>query len=269
VPQQQRGKQISGLVKQLIECRDDDRFNLLQADLKNVLDRERISISKGTLSERYISGETSLHIHNRLRLRGNSRLNFCAMLEASPGNRNKASMQPHNFLLTNLSIGQIKVSVFVDIREMGKPSQDFRRAGTVIRLNTLDECKRRFGNPRKNLGEVVVGQGKLAGNGGIASHRNMRQQRKFTPLLPVRGELDSGRIQLDEIECQVIQGRTELIERLASQNCDVGRRRFLDVYCFFAVRIRDDFARLTAGISANALFNSVDVLRCPDEFEVR
>ena len=71
------------------------------------------------------------------------------------------------------------------------------------------------------------------------------------------------------IERQVIEGRPQLIERFACKNRNVIVRGFPEVHCFFALRVRDGFLRLTAGVSANALLDSVDVFRCPDEFEVR
>ena len=126
------------------------------------------------------------------------------MLQAATGNRNPAMNCRQNFAVKELSLDHIKMAVFVDVREMGQPSQDFRgadssRASTVVRLNTLDECKRRFGNIRE-LTLKTVEHRRLLGN--------LDKKRETTLLLPVGREGSSDSIELDEIERQVIQGGT-------------------------------------------------------------
>jgi hypothetical protein len=146
---------------------------------------------------------------------------------------------------------------------MGKPSHngrgtDYGSASLVVRLNTLNECKRRFGNVRKTTLETVIDR-RLLGK--------INPERKTTVLLPFRRKGSSDLIELDEVERQVIQGGTELIECFPGDNRDINRGRFPHVRCFFALRISDDFVRLTASVSPAALLNDFDLLRYPEEFK--
>src|SRR5437762_12131919 len=71
------------LLDQLLECRDDDRFKLLQANLKEVLRFEGVRPHSNSFIERYIRGEATLHIHWRFSGNLVGQGDFCAMLQAS------------------------------------------------------------------------------------------------------------------------------------------------------------------------------------------
>jgi leucyl aminopeptidase len=52
------------LLQEIDECRDDNSFNLLHADLQNVLSfKGGGSCANGKFLERYVGQEASLHIH--------------------------------------------------------------------------------------------------------------------------------------------------------------------------------------------------------------
>jgi len=116
--------------------------------------------------------------------------------------------------LTNGDLGQywVKVSMFVDIRELSNNSHHVMRPfSNVVRLHTLDECKRSCGDVRKNMAEAVI-SGHLL--------RDFKPQREATMFLPVSREDDTARIELDEIECQVIYGRPVRLPGLDRLICD-------------------------------------------------
>src|SRR5438874_10364008 len=127
---------------------------------------------------------------------------------------------------------------------MSQPSDfggaDSSAASTLIRLNTFDKCKRRFGNVRKTALETVI-------------ERRLRwrinPERKTAVLLPLRRQRSSDSIELDEIERQVVQRGTKLIQHFSSHDRDAIGRSFPDVRCSLALRVRDDLVRLTASVS--------------------
>jgi hypothetical protein len=77
-------------------------------------------------------------------------------------------------------------------------------------------------------------------------------ERKLTALKPVDGDSDVATVELDKIECQVVESGTDLIDRLSSEDSYLRRRRLDDLYCLFAVRLENDFVRLTFGINGDA-----------------
>ena len=71
------------ILQQMDECRDDNSFNLLQADLQNVLNFESVSpTTYGRFVERHVWGESSLHVHNVISL-GWRAIDLCTVLQSS------------------------------------------------------------------------------------------------------------------------------------------------------------------------------------------
>ena len=61
------------ILKKLHECREDNVFDYLQADLQEVLNFECVcSATYGRFVERYVGMKASLHIHNVICFRGRS-----------------------------------------------------------------------------------------------------------------------------------------------------------------------------------------------------
>jgi hypothetical protein len=251
------------IVKELAKCRDDNQINLLQAHLQNILNRNLIpsQLLEPRFVKRYTTGNATLHLHGFASIKpsGRDRVEFCAILDSS--NARVFSAQGADlFAQVESCFGQIQVSVFVSIREFSDDTENITNRGTAIRLTTLDECKRPFGNPWQLTGEAVVGSGFLGRIG---------PQWEKAVLLPISGELDVARIQLDEIESQVIKGGTNLVDRLARQDRNLERRGLAHADFFFAIRLQGSLVRVTCGVAGNVLSYGFNMFRCPDEFEVR
>src|ERR1035441_4216205 len=108
-----------------------------------------------------------------------------------------------------------------------------------------------FGNARKFRKQTVRQRNLLSG-------LECLEQRKLTFVHPVGGERDVSRIEFDEIESQVIQCRPELIKNFSGYDRYFGRRSSGSEY-FLAVRLRDDFVRISSGIRGNAAFDFLNM----------
>lgn len=263
------------VLDELLECRDDEELNRVRAKLQHVLDGRLFNIRNRTFIERYNSFEASIHVHGtaRRRLSPDCFFNFCAFIQRVPASATNSIVVGNTFFRTD-SFGQdVQVSVFVDVREF---LDDFQcvnnsepaRTVDIVRLYALDECVRRNGNPRQ-ISKEPTRKGKSIGNGrfSFSCGGNVNQEGELAVLAPSFWQDHSSGIQLDQIECQVVEGRAELIENFASDNRDFGGRVAENTNLLFAIRLRDDFARITSGISPNAFFDNLDMFRCPGEFE--
>ena len=170
----------------------------------------------------------------------------------------------NTLVLPNAGTKQVQMSVLVDVREISEKSQGIVGcSNAVVRLHTLNECKRRIGNPRKiTLERFFVKRGR-----GVLGQANPHG--KLAVLLPVGVNGGNVRISLDEIEHKVIQGGSHLVNHLASQKRYFQRRRLGDIQLLFALRLFNDFVRFSSGVSGNALLDRLQVFRCPDEFNFR
>lgn len=250
-----------GIIKKLAKCRDDDGLNLVQQELQDFLNRHLVGggSSKFRFCERYIHGDASLHVHGFFTIDPSigDRIELCAILDSTnAGIPPTCGFDP--FFRCKTRFGEVEVSVLVDVREIGQQPKDVPCAVASIRLHSLDECKRLFGNPRQDVRETVVGRGLL---------RQIKPQGEKTVLLPVGGQLDVSGVELDEIESQVVDGRSELIQSLSRQDGDFRRGILKHAYLLFAIRLRDSFVRITSGIGGDVFSYGFDVLRYPDEFE--
>ena len=167
------------------ECGDDDVFNRLRADLQDVLSFKAGGASaNGKFLERYIRQEASFHVHYRVGItpRHTDGGDLCALLEATDygcGVKPSGGME----ILTNGDSGQdcVKVSVFIDVRKLGDNCHDVvTTRPTMVWLQTLDECKRSFGDSRK-LGAETIINGVLGG---------CNPQGKQSTFLPFGGQHD-------------------------------------------------------------------------------
>jgi hypothetical protein len=74
-------------------------------------------------------------------------------------------------------------------------------------------------------------------------------------------------VPLDQFEEEVIQRRPDLINNLARNYGDIGRGVMGDIQCVFAIRVRNDYTRLSVGVFGDALIQHVTMLHCPEDFE--
>jgi hypothetical protein len=261
-----RDGQYLEIVKELAKCRDDDSLHLAQQKLQDFLNRNLVggSSAETGFCKRYINGDASLHVHGFLSIEPSigNRIEFCAVLNSANACIGASgSFDP--FFAGESRFGEIEVSVLVDVREISEQPEHI--AGpiiSVIRLHGLDECKRLFGNPRKDVRETVVGRGFLG---------DLEPQREETVLFPIGGELDVSGVKLDKIERQVIDGRSQLIQDLSRQDGDFRRGCSAHAYLLFAVRLRGSFVRVTSSVVWRRGFlvsYGFDMFRHPSEFEV-
>lgn len=149
--------------------------------------------------------------------------------------------------------------MLVKVGEISEESQVVSQCSTTVWLCRLDECKRRFGNPGKDMRETVVDRGLL---------ENVQPQREKARIPPIGGEWAARMIELDQIERQVIQRRPDLVNNFSGENGDAEWRFLPDAYPICAVRQRDNCVRVTARVSSNLLSYPFDMFRRPDEFEL-
>ena len=249
---------------EFLECRDNRRLNLLKNQLQEVVHRESARASKGFFIERYSRAIAAIHIHGRITLApsGNRRINFCATLQHRISAVRTPAQKFDPLRCFGAGPDKVEMSVLVDIRENDKKAQSIiNRANTVVRLQTLDECKRLVGNPRKFADKFSFGKWASATLGKFNFHRELSL---FAPIGFNGGNV---RITLDQLESQMVERRPHLINRLSCQQRNLKRRRLGDIQLFLMLRLRDNFVRLTSGILGNATLDSADVFLGPIEFQ--
>lgn len=87
-------------------------------------------------------------------------------------------------------------------------------------------------------------------------------------IAPVGINAGNIRIRLDESESQMIEGGPHLIEHFAGQQVELSRSRFRNIQLLFALRLGNDFIRLTGGVRGDASLDSAEMFLSPDEFKL-
>jgi hypothetical protein len=150
--------------------------------------------------------------------------------------------------------------VFVDIRErIEQPEAVIGGANGVVRLHTLDECVRLYGNSRKSFEYTVRERRRLSRLQGITPNW------ESAILLPISGESDLAPIQIDEIESDVIQGGPQLIDKFPGVQRDEGGR-LKHVDCFFAIRFDSETITIAGNILGDGILQSFEVFDSSLEF---
>jgi hypothetical protein len=158
-----------------------------------------------------------------------------------------------------LRLGDVEMAVFVDVREDGESAQIGIDLAAIVRLHRLDECVRLKGYPRKRALETIECRRFL---------RRFHPERKGALSFPVERQCSTASIEFYQLECQMIESRSDLINALTSKNGD-GIGRGLDELQFIAaVRMFDDYIRLTLGVVLVNIPYRENVLLCPDQFKV-
>jgi hypothetical protein len=259
------------ILDEFLECRDDESFHRIHAKLQENINRDlsRIRI-ENLFVERYKRVDDFFHIHCVLIIPepfGRKRvLKACATCFAVNGPMVDRSPLKHG-AVESLWFEDVQVSMFVDVRELRDGPQVIAHIPSIVRLHTFDDCERLFGNSWQAPTEVVVGQWGRLDNGRITFGGNLQKQGEFAPFDPVGGKLDFASIDLDEIECQVIKGRFDLIDGFPGEDCNVNVGIGTKIQCGFAVRIFGDSTRITSGVSGNAFLDRADMHRSPIQFQ--
>jgi len=260
------------VLNQILQIRSDNPLNSLQNHLQEIFQREQGGLSDyGSFVERYACFVTAMHIHSSIRLSPTGgRLNLCATVQHCSGRGIKPAFKPNTLLFLGTRSNDVQVSVFVDVREFGEEAKKITDGGIpVVRLNTLNECKRLHGNVRKLPREYVVRSRESMRDWGFPFCRNIHVKGKLGARIPAMRKRLPTRIPLDQLECQVIKGGPHLVNHFSDQNTNFSGRRFRNVQLLFALRLQDDFVRLTSGINSDATLYSSEVFRSPDELKFR
>lgn len=232
------------MLDELLECRDDVSRQRVMATLQEIVERESAGFPDSSFIDRYNRKDASLHIHGTWNFGSGKLFRFCAMIERTAKEVNFPFVVEYGVPPNMFPSDQIQVSMSVDVRQLMKPPEmsSARPISSIVRLHALDELKCSLRNTGKRFGEIIVGQRSVLRDGRIARHGDFWQQREATPSLPSEGQTDSTGIQLDEIENQVIQNGSQLIEKFPDRN----RQLFK---CAFVLRLRDNYVRLSAGVT--------------------
>ena len=249
------------IIDELLECRDDESLHRVKQRLQEFFDREGRRTTKRSFIERYIGIESCLHLHCicQCPFINNATWQFCLVVQ-SVVNSEGATVCKFNPVSTSDTVeSQVQMTVFVDVREFSQQPQMSRNVPlgrvipSVVRLYRLDECKSRWGNARKNPGEIFLTErSPLAGPDPCP-------EGELAVFEPFGVDLGDSRIQLDEIEYKVVKSRPDLINDLTGQNGDFGRRSLPNIEIFLAIRLRDDLIRLTSGVSGVGKFDRLDI----------
>jgi len=255
-----KGDLPSKALQELLEHGCDLEDKRWQA-INDILNEGCLRRAKLRFVERYDRNVLSFHLHGSIvRNAGMPRLReFCAVIEKWRDNGAPIpfGMEEGVFPIDSGNDG-IQATMFVDVRQFAEQSKQIGSfMPSVIRLQTLDECKRHIGNPN-SVGEEVISPKRPASNGPNSSQRELA-------IVDVPSR-ERRVISLDKIEEQVVKGGPELIDNLASIQRDLRRRLLRDLQCFFAIRLADNFIRLTACIFGNASLNGLTMFHCPEDF---
>src|SRR5262249_11781406 len=145
------------------------------------------------------------------------------------------------------------------------PKQTIRFLPSVIRLQALDECKRAVGDPIPGGADEDIARNRRL----VAGRRDARKWGLGWSLPIGRGKVSGPLIPFDEFEKQVIERGSELVDKLSRDKRDLGRRRSQELYLLSALRLRDDFIRVTTGIVGDAHLDFFRMFKCPDDFPPR
>jgi hypothetical protein len=263
------GDEYLRVLQELFEFRNDDTSDHMHAKPQDVINRERRRIPvQHSLVERYKNVSDVLPVHGILvfePLGRKWRIEFVATCYAAHGKMLSSGTDEFGGVIA-LRIEDVQMPVFVDVRQLREGPKDITCPLSVVGLYRLDEIKRLFGDSRQSPAKAIVRQRGRLTNGRITDGR-IEQEGKLATPLPVSGEFDSICVDLDEIERQVIESGFDLVNGFPRQNGNVEIRVCTKVECGFAVGMRDDFARLTGGVSHNAIPDCVDMHFGPDKLE--
>ena len=234
----------------------------MQARLQHILDGEGRRASNRGFTERYKSAEASLHVHwsGSLGIESGERRDWCAIVNGLNTGVQTGASSSKRLFMGEPSSHQVEVSVFVDVREFGQDPQVKSRGVVIVGLQPLNECKHRCGDARQTPRELTLRERRSMVLGDSAS------KGELTMFSPVGINGGNCGIPLDKLECKMIQGGSNLVECITSEDGNTNRRLLGDTGYGFAVRIADGFVRLSGGVFGDCTLDSLNVYRCPDEF---
>lgn len=258
-----RDKIVLGLLEELDECGDDDSLDSIKARLQQVLNRVSVySRIEHRFVERYKRGECSAYLHVQHLSLGEVEavFGFCSVLHSHnrTGVHHDSPVSNCGFVSSmGLGFGDMEVSMFVDVRENSESSQKDPDIPTIVGLHRLNECERFYAYPRKRAVETIE-YGRV--------FRTVDPEREGALFFPVEGQ-NTAPIQLDQLECQMIESRSNLVDCLTSEDGNSIGRGLDKLQFSAAIRVLDDHIRLALVVVPANVSYCFNVLLCPDEFE--
>lgn len=258
---QNPGLEYLWILDQQLEFRNDNVLHGLQYPLQQFFDPDIGGVSKNWLIEGYKSGKLEAHLHIGITPDAAvEQINFCAVIAGRVSGGDK-SVCPHSgFVDLRSTSGQYQISVLISIAEFLEESEAvINLPDPIVRLHTLDECVRLCGNTRKFFETSQRQRGRL-------SDFEFSPQRKLATLLPLGGQIRPIRIELDEIEREMIQDRPQLIKDFADENGNVRRNGDGQIQCCFAITVHDYLRRILGNVGVGVRLDSLDLFWHPIEF---
>jgi len=257
----------NALLKELLENQCDLEDERWQA-VGDILQEGCLRLSRFRFVERYNRSILDFHLHGSLVFdvgygRRNRSWKFCAVLQRGSDKYATKCGMSKNVPAVYYGDGRVKATMLVDVREFTQhPKQLRSRIPSVIRLQTLDKCICFIGNP---LEQLLLREQDVFWNGRTVSSGTGVQKRELAfPRNLFRHRFSI--VPFDKLEKQVIERRPELIKHFASKERNVGRRLSNDAQCFFAIRISDNFVRLTSCVFGDASLDQLAMIECPRKF---
>jgi len=215
--------------------------------------------------QRYKVAEASIHIHAASCIQGKGDPEqFCAIIQYAGVDDSRKEFCVHrpsesDIITDSRSCRGMEHPVLVAVREfMNKPEGvHISLIPTVIRLHSLDDCQRVFGNaPRQSIRVYSF---------------------KISNFLDEDGEVQSigtdstGKRKIEQLPKQVIQSRPHVMQIIAYDDTEIWRRLFPNVQNCpdkFAIRFLDNFQGIAIEIFFDFLVEKAEMFLCPDEFEL-
>jgi hypothetical protein len=254
------------LAQELVEKRadaEDPRWHIVH----DVLYRGALERSKLRFIERYLNNVLILHLHGNLLYidRMHRLIEFCAVCEhGSDYGTANSPFAVNDMLSGDCRNGRVQMSMLVDIRKYAQhPNEPMPIIPSVIWLQSLNDCKCFIRNAARDdlLAEVRSGNGRdLCG-----VSRRIKTQGEFDYSGDIFGD-GATPVPLDKIEKDVIKCRPEMVDDFASNHRYLDGRGLCDLQCRIAIRMDDFSIRLAASVSGNAVFESLVLTHCSNDF---
>ena len=255
-------------LKELAHLRENEPEETGRQLIDDVLNGQGLRRPDFGFIERYLHGELVFHLHGVIQDGGIMvrRTEFCATVQVGVNaGTGVAATCGHGVMPVDARHRGVQASMLVDVRQLQERSHQVVRiwAAPVVRLYLLDDCKGLVGNPvPQRTGELVLRYGSTIGE----AIGRFGVQRELSGALPVIREAHTtgiDRIPLDQIEEDVIQGGSKLVEQFADQQGNLGRGLLGDMQVIAALRIGDKFVRLTGCVRGKALLDGLSLFEYP------
>ena len=256
---------VRRLVKEWLKSGDNCVPHELKYALQGSVNPETFKLLSRRIVERYEKGALTVHFHVRPprleigELRSHVERNsdsapYCAVAQFFASDKEaETSVSRNKIDIVSNDGDNVQAPVFIDVYESIQDSQ--RIIPTVVRLQSLDECSRLWGNPIEAFGsELRVLDSTLRNGEGIASTGNV------------------GVVCDHQLRDDVVQGRTDVPKEITGDCADFGGCLWSEPNPLhedlpFSVLLHSDAAFAFTKLRDQPM-HLVKMFLCPDEFQV-